>query len=147
MHTRNYQARGRAGLRVRAGFHSRCVAPALDAIEAAGADWYPLALARELDDAILSMRTNELDLGTWIIKTAGDAAAVLAMDATLMQDRDHWLVHETIGLLRRTLSRLDVSARSLFAQTFALNVRIAATIARKLSQAFASLPVRANACV
>jgi benzoyl-CoA-dihydrodiol lyase len=87
----------------------------VDAIEAAGADWYPLALARELDDAILSMRTNELDLGTWIIKTAGDAAAVLAMDATLMQDRDHWLVHETIGSLRRTLSRLDVSARSLFA--------------------------------
>ena len=87
----------------------------IDAIEAAGADWYPLALARELDDAILSMRTNELDLGTWIIRTAGDAAAVLAMDAVLMQDRDHWLVHETIGLLRRTLSRLDVSSRSLFA--------------------------------
>jgi len=87
----------------------------IDAIEAAGADWYPLALARELDDAILSMRTNELDLGTWIIRTAGEAAAVLAMDAVLMQDRDHWLVHETIGLLRRTLSRLDVSSRSLFA--------------------------------
>jgi len=85
------------------------------AIEAAGADWYPLALARELDDAILSMRTNELDLGTWIIKTAGDAAAVLAMDATLLQHRDHWLVRETIGWLRRTLSRLDVSSRSLFA--------------------------------
>lgn len=87
----------------------------VDAIEAAGANWYPLALARELDDAILSMRTNELELGTWVIKTAGDTAAVLAMDATLMQDRDHWLVHETIGLLRRTLSRLDVSSRSLFA--------------------------------
>jgi benzoyl-CoA-dihydrodiol lyase len=87
----------------------------VDAIEAAGANWYPLALARELDDAILSMRTNELELGTWIIKSAGDTAAVLAMDATLMQDRDHWLVHETIGLLRRTLSRLDVSSRSLFA--------------------------------
>ena len=85
------------------------------AIEATGADWYPLALARELDDAILSMRTNELDLGTWIIKTTGDAAAVLAMDKTLLQDRDHWLVRETIGLLRRTLSRLDVSSRSLFA--------------------------------
>ncbi len=87
----------------------------VDAIEAAGADWYPLALARELDDAILSMRTNELDLGTWIIKTAGDAAAVRAMDATLMQDRDHWLVHETIGYLRRVFQRLDVSSRSLFA--------------------------------
>ncbi len=87
----------------------------VDAIEAAGANWFPLALARELDDAVLSMRTNELDLGTWIIKTAGDAAAVRAMDATLMQDRDHWLVHETIGYLRRVFQRLDVSSRSLFA--------------------------------
>ena len=85
------------------------------AIEAAAADWYPLSLARELDDAILSMRTNELDLGTWLIKTEGDAAAVLAMDATLLAHRDHWLVRETIGHLRRTLSRLDVSSRSLFA--------------------------------
>ena len=85
------------------------------AIEDAAADWYPLALARELDDAILSMRTNELDLGTWLIKTEGDAAAVLAMDATLLAYRDHWLVRETIGHLRRTLSRLDVSSRSLFA--------------------------------
>jgi len=86
-----------------------------EAIVAAGAGWYPLAMARELDDAILSMRTNELDVGTWILKTEGDAAAVLAMDATLLAHRDHWLVRETIGLLRRTLSRLDVSSRSLFA--------------------------------
>ncbi len=85
------------------------------AIEAAGADWYPLQMARELEDAILSMRTNELDIGTWIIKTEGDAAAVLATDATLLAQRNHWLVRETIGLLRRTFSRLDVSSRSLFA--------------------------------
>ncbi|MBL8306092.1 MAG: benzoyl-CoA-dihydrodiol lyase, partial [Rubrivivax sp.] len=84
-------------------------------IEAAGAAWAPLALARELDDAILSMRTNELDIGTWLIKTEGDAAAVLAMDAQLAQHADHWLVRETVGLLRRTFSRLDVSSRSLFA--------------------------------
>ena len=84
-------------------------------IEAAGAAWYPLALARELDDAILSMRTNELDIGTWLIKTAGDASAVLAMDTTLLQNKNHWLVRETIGHLRRTFSRLDVSSRSLFA--------------------------------
>ena len=87
----------------------------LAAIEQLGADWYPLALARELDDAILSMRTNELELGTWLIRTEGDAAAVLAMDETLLQHRDHWLVRATIGHLRRTLARLDVSARSLFA--------------------------------
>ncbi|MCK6431616.1 MAG: benzoyl-CoA-dihydrodiol lyase [Burkholderiaceae bacterium] len=84
-------------------------------IEAAGADWYPLALARQLDDAILSMRTNELAIGTWLIRTEGDAAAVLAMDAMLATYAGHWLVRETVGLLRRTLSRLDVSSRSLFA--------------------------------
>jgi benzoyl-CoA-dihydrodiol lyase len=84
-------------------------------IEALGASWYPLALARELEDAILSMRTNELDIGLWLIKTEGSAADVLAMDATLMANKDHWLVRETIGLLRRTFSRLDVSSRSLFA--------------------------------
>ncbi len=84
-------------------------------IEAAGASWYPLAMGRELDDAILSMRTNELDIGIWLIKTEGDASAVLAMDATLDEHRNHWLVRETIGLLRRTFSRLDVSSRSLFA--------------------------------
>ncbi len=85
------------------------------AIEAAGADWYALRLARDLDDAILTMRTNELDLGTWILRTEGDAAAVLALDATLLAHRDHWFVRETIGFLRRSLQRLDVSSRSLFA--------------------------------
>lgn len=84
-------------------------------IEAAGAAWYPLAMARELEDAILEMRTNETEIGTWLIKTEGDGNAVLAMDATLMANKNHWLVRETIGLLRRTLSRLDVSSRSLFA--------------------------------
>ena len=84
-------------------------------IEAAGAAWYPLALARDLEDAILSMRTNELDIGTWLIKTSGDAAGVLAMDKSLQANQNHWLVRETIGLLRRTFSRLDVSSRSLFA--------------------------------
>ncbi len=87
----------------------------IDAICAAGAHWYPLALARQLDDAILSMRTNELDIGTWILTTRGDAAAVIAMDKTLVSNKDHWLVRETIGLLRRSLARLDVSSRSLFA--------------------------------
>jgi benzoyl-CoA-dihydrodiol lyase len=84
-------------------------------IEALGADWFPLAMARELEDAILMMRTNELDIGVWLIKTEGDAAAVLAMDNVLLTNQKHWLVRETIGLLRRTLSRLDLSSRSLFA--------------------------------
>ena len=84
-------------------------------IEAAGARWWPLALARELDDAILTMRTNERDIGTWLLTTAGDPQAVLAVDATLVAHADHWLVRETVGYLRRTLARLDVSSRTLFA--------------------------------
>ena len=84
-------------------------------IEAAGAGWYPLALARELEDAILTMRTNELDIGVWLIRTEGDPAAALALDATLQALKDNWLVRETIGYLRRTFSRLDVTSRSLFA--------------------------------
>ena len=84
-------------------------------IEAAGNSWWPLAMARQLDDAILCLRTNELDIGTWLLKTEGDAAAVLAVDASLLQHQKHWLVRETIGLLRRTLTRLDVSSRTLFA--------------------------------
>ena len=84
-------------------------------IEAAGAAWWPLAMARQLDDAILNLRTNELDIGTWLLKTEGDAQAVLASDATLLEHQSHWLVRETIGALRRTFARLDVSSRSLFA--------------------------------
>jgi benzoyl-CoA-dihydrodiol lyase len=85
------------------------------AIEARGANWYPLALARELEDAILSMRTNELDIGVWLMRTEGELEAVLAMDATLAALKEHWLVRETIGYLRRTFSRFDVTSRSLFA--------------------------------
>ena len=85
------------------------------AIEAAGSNWYPFVLARELDDAILSMRTNENDIGTWLIKTQGNAANVLAMDEALLANQDHWFVREIIGFLRRTFSRIDVSSRSLFA--------------------------------
>jgi benzoyl-CoA-dihydrodiol lyase len=84
-------------------------------IEAQGAAWWPLAMGRQLDDAILNLRTNELDIGTWLLKTEGDAAAVLAMDATIAAHQNHWLVRQTLGLLRRTFARLDVSSRSLFA--------------------------------
>jgi benzoyl-CoA-dihydrodiol lyase len=85
------------------------------AIEAEGAHWYPLSLARELEDAILSMRTSEPDVGVWLMKSRGEPEAVLAMDATLNALREHWLVRETVGYLRRTFSRLDVTSRSLFA--------------------------------
>jgi benzoyl-CoA-dihydrodiol lyase len=72
-------------------------------------------MARELDDAILSMRSNELDIGTWLLRTEGDPAAVLACDALLCAHADNWFVRETLGMLRRTLARLDVSSRTLFA--------------------------------
>jgi benzoyl-CoA-dihydrodiol lyase len=91
------------------------VQDSVDAILAAGASWYPLQMARELDDAILNLRTNELDIGTWLLKTAGDVKLALQSDALLAQHLDHWFVNETIGLLRRTLARVDVSSRSLFA--------------------------------
>ena len=85
------------------------------AIEAAGANWYPLKMQRELDDAILNLRTNELEVGTWVIKTQGDANQVIKMDQILATQKDHWLVKETTGALRRTLGRLDVTSRSLIA--------------------------------
>src|SRR5207237_5439534 len=86
-----------------------------DAIVAAGAQWWPLKVARELDDAILNLRTNEAEVGTWVLKTRGDAQRVLQADAVLEQHKSHWLVRETLGLLRRTLARLDVTSRSLIA--------------------------------
>ncbi len=87
----------------------------LEAILAAGALWWPLKMARELDDAILQLRTNHIDFGVWVLKTRGDAGAVLAAERQLLAHREHWFVRECIGQLRRTLARLDVSSRSLFA--------------------------------
>jgi benzoyl-CoA-dihydrodiol lyase len=87
----------------------------LSEIQALGAQWWPLAMARELDDAILMLRTNDLEIGAWILQTRGRVERVLAVDDSLAANSHHWLVRETIGLLRRTLARLEVSSRSLFA--------------------------------
>ncbi len=87
----------------------------LEAILAQGEKWWPLQFARELDDAILHLRTNELDIGTWLFRSEGDLQSVLAYDASLQRFADHWLVRETLGFLRRTFARLDVTSRSLFA--------------------------------
>ncbi len=87
----------------------------LPAIVAAGATWWPLAFARELDDAILSMRSNEPDIGTWVLRSSGDIDAMLAVDATLARFAGDGFVRETTGKLRRTLARLDVTSRTLFA--------------------------------
>jgi benzoyl-CoA-dihydrodiol lyase len=86
-----------------------------EGIVARGAKWWPLAMARELDDAILMLRTNHLEIGTWILKTAGDIDQTLACDAALAKNAHHWFVRETIGMLRRTLARLDVTSRTMFA--------------------------------
>ena len=103
----------RAVLTVRAPDHDQ---PGdIAGILAAGDRWWPLQMARELDDAILMLRANQLHLGTWILKTTGESKRVLAVDATLRERADHWLVRETVGMLRRTLARLDVSSRTLIA--------------------------------
>ena len=81
----------------------------------AGANWWPLSMARELDDAILMLRTNNEDIGTLLLKTTGSIDNVLKADAALFEHQDNWFVCEVIGMLRRTLARLDVSSRSLFA--------------------------------
>ncbi len=82
---------------------------------AAGASWWPLQMARELDDAILTLRTNELDLGLWILKATGNPEAVLAIDEFLLNHQDNWFVREVLGMMRRTFARIDVSSRSLYA--------------------------------
>ncbi|OLD00316.1 MAG: benzoyl-CoA-dihydrodiol lyase [Acidobacteria bacterium] len=82
---------------------------------AAGANWWPLRMARELDDAILSLRTNELELGLWLMKTSGNADAVLAMDKFLLSHQDNWFVREALGMVRRTFARMEVTSRSMYA--------------------------------
>jgi benzoyl-CoA-dihydrodiol lyase len=84
-----------------------------DAMTALGADFWPLALARELDDAILNIRLNELDTAAIVFKSSGDAEQVLAYDRFLDAHKDHWLVHEIRHLWKRVLKRVDVTSRSL----------------------------------
>jgi benzoyl-CoA-dihydrodiol lyase len=88
---------------------------ALEKVLAAGASWWPLQMARELDDAILTLRTSELELGLWLFKTAGNPDAVTATDDFLLAHQDNWFVREVLGMLRRTFARIDVTSRSLFA--------------------------------
>ncbi|MCW5771673.1 MAG: 2,3-epoxybenzoyl-CoA dihydrolase [Rhodospirillaceae bacterium] len=85
------------------------------AIHAKGAAWWALQMTRELDDAILMLRVNNAAVGTILLKTEGDAAKALAAGEVLIRHRTDWFVRETTNFLRRTLQRLDVSSRSLFA--------------------------------
>jgi benzoyl-CoA-dihydrodiol lyase len=83
--------------------------------DARGAEFWPLAMTRELDDLILDLRTNEPGLGTWIFRTVGDQARVLAHDELLLANSGDWFANEVLHYLKRTLRRLDVTSRSLIA--------------------------------
>ena len=104
---------GAAHLTVRAPSGPATTTP--DELLAAGADAWVIAAARQLDDAMLRLRFNEPEVGTWVLHTAGDAAAVVAVDDLLGDHADHWLVNEIRLYWTRTLKRLDLSARTLVA--------------------------------
>jgi benzoyl-CoA-dihydrodiol lyase len=87
----------------------------LENVLAAGPNWWPLQMARELDNAILTLRASELELGLWIIKTAGNPDAVLAIDNFILDHQGNWFVREVLGMMRRTLARIDVTSRSIYA--------------------------------
>jgi benzoyl-CoA-dihydrodiol lyase len=86
-----------------------------DDIVKAGDQFWPLRAFRELDDLLLRLRANEPEIGTVCIRTEGGLDAVLAIDRTLVEHQSHWLVREIILLMKRTLKRLDLTARSFFA--------------------------------
>ena len=81
----------------------------------AGDQFWPLRAFRELDDALLRLRINEPEVGTVVIRTEGDQDAVLALDRTLVKHQDHWLVREIVHFMKRTLKRVDLTARTFFA--------------------------------
>ena len=87
----------------------------LEKAMASGANWWPLQMARELDDAILTLRASELDLGLWIFKTAGNPEAVLKTDEFILKNQQNWFVREVLGMMRRTFARIDVTSRSIYA--------------------------------
>ncbi len=97
--------------------HAPAAAPpaSLTAIHDAGTAFWPLALARELDDLILHLRFNESEIGTWLMRTKGESDYVAAADVALTIHATDWLVREITYYLKRTLKRLDLSARSIFA--------------------------------
>jgi benzoyl-CoA-dihydrodiol lyase len=87
----------------------------VEAIVTAGDQFWPLRAFRELDDALLRLRVNEPEIGTIVIRTEGDGAAVVAIDQTLLAHRSHWLVREIIHFMKRTLKRVDLTSRTFFA--------------------------------
>ena len=86
-----------------------------DEIVAAGDQFWPLRAFRELDDALLRLRVNEPEIGTVVIRTEGDRDTVIALDRTLAAHHNHWLVREVVHFMKRTLKRMDLTARTFFA--------------------------------
>ena len=86
-----------------------------EALVAEGDQSYLLRLARELDDAILHLRLNEMEIGLWVFRSQGDANAVLAHESALTAEEDHWLAREILAYWKRVLKRIDVTSRSLIA--------------------------------
>jgi len=108
--------RGRAVAEITVTGPSLDAPDSMDGVYALGAAFWSLAVARELDDLILDLRTNETEIGTWVFKTEGDPAQVLAYDELLLANYDSdWLAREIVLYWKRTLKRLDVTARSLIA--------------------------------
>jgi benzoyl-CoA-dihydrodiol lyase len=107
----------RAARRVDITVHGPAGVPPADAaaVLAQGADYWPMAVTRALDDLILHLRTNESEIGTWVLRTAGDSAQVLAYDAQLADLSGDWFVSEVRHYYKRTLKRLDVTSRSIIA--------------------------------
>jgi len=85
----------------------------LESIHVAGANYWPIAMARELDDAIMHLSFNELELGTWVLRTQGEADQITIIDQTLVRHQEHWLVREIILNIKRVFKRLDLASRSL----------------------------------
>ncbi len=105
----------RAATLLFAGPEESRLAENIDGILKAGALWWPLAVARELDDALLLLRANEPEIGTLLLKTEGSLPAVLHCEEIIERHRGHWFVREVIGFLRRALQRLEVTPKTLFA--------------------------------
>jgi benzoyl-CoA-dihydrodiol lyase len=94
---------------------AEAAAPTPETIHRAGASWWPLAVTRALDDAILHLRLNEGEIGTWVFRSDGEHASLEAVEKVLIDESDDWLVHEILLYWKRTLKRLQVSSRSLIA--------------------------------
>ncbi len=107
----------REARRVEITVHAPGTPPPADAAEvlAQGVDYWPMAVTRELDDLILRLRTNETELGTWVLRTSGDVDQVLAYDQQLRDLADDWFVNEVVHYYKRTMKRLDVTSRSMIA--------------------------------